>query len=451
MIILLLFCCTRAENSYVDDVEKIKQLVEDKQYGPARELLDKMIKRGYHVTASHYRLRAECELHLGMPEEALDDVESSFQREPFDHEKKLLHMVACKAHLMLGMIEEAEVDASSAGNKEFIQTTKDYRTTLDEAEAKYDDENYVEAAKLYDLIVQASPKAINILKKRLEIALYLGESKVIDEMSALLIGKYTEDTDLHFNRGVALICQMKFDDARSTLKHVEVSMDDPPSNISKYYPIIRDLQSYVTRIQSFLDKRKISDADGLMSGFYENISTICTQRSKIYGRYLFYKARIAYFNNDVQTARKVIDDAIYLAPEKMTYMFRADLCMKSGEYNIAISDYSQVLLDDRTYTMAKQGLLKAKAAKRANEAVDYYAILNVSKTATKEEIKQKFRKLTHEWHPDKFASSDEKRREAELKMTQLNKAYEILSDDEKRAWYDSGNDIEELSQANFRS
>jgi molecular chaperone DnaJ len=59
---------------------------------------------------------------------------------------------------------------------------------------------------------------------------------------------------------------------------------------------------------------------------------------------------------------------------------------------------------------------------------DYYKILGVDKNASKEEIKQAFRKLAHQHHPDK--GGDEK------KFKEINEAYSILSNDEKRQQYD---------------
>jgi len=59
---------------------------------------------------------------------------------------------------------------------------------------------------------------------------------------------------------------------------------------------------------------------------------------------------------------------------------------------------------------------------------DYYEILGVSEDASQEEIKKAYRKLAHEHHPDKGGDEE--------KFKKINKAYQVLSDEEKRSKYD---------------
>jgi DnaJ-class molecular chaperone len=65
---------------------------------------------------------------------------------------------------------------------------------------------------------------------------------------------------------------------------------------------------------------------------------------------------------------------------------------------------------------------------------DYYDILGVSKDATQEEIKKAYRKQAVEWHPDKHEDKDKEA--AEKRFKEINEAYQVLSDSQKRSAYD---------------
>ena len=63
---------------------------------------------------------------------------------------------------------------------------------------------------------------------------------------------------------------------------------------------------------------------------------------------------------------------------------------------------------------------------------DYYEILGIDKGASEEEVKKAFRKLAIKYHPDKNQGN----KEAEEKFKEVNEAYQVVSDPEKRARYD---------------
>ncbi|WNE41060.1 MAG: Chaperone protein DnaJ [Mycoplasmataceae bacterium] len=78
-------------------------------------------------------------------------------------------------------------------------------------------------------------------------------------------------------------------------------------------------------------------------------------------------------------------------------------------------------------------------------AKKYYQILEVNENTSSEDIRKSYRKLATQWHPDKWANKTiEERLKATEKMQELNEAYEVLGDEEKRRRYNSG-----LSERDF--
>ncbi|HAT44976.1 MAG TPA: hypothetical protein DCS90_07715, partial [Ktedonobacter sp.] len=67
---------------------------------------------------------------------------------------------------------------------------------------------------------------------------------------------------------------------------------------------------------------------------------------------------------------------------------------------------------------------------------DYYAILEVSPTATQNEIKRSYRRLARKYHPD----LNQQARDKHFKL--LNEAYKILGDPPQRATYDQQRKLE---------
>lgn len=63
---------------------------------------------------------------------------------------------------------------------------------------------------------------------------------------------------------------------------------------------------------------------------------------------------------------------------------------------------------------------------------DYYELLEVSRDCSGDELKKSYRRLAMKYHPDRNPGN----KEAELHFKEINEAYEVLKDEQKRAAYD---------------
>lgn len=111
---------------------------------------------------------------------------------------------------------------------------------------------------------------------------------------------------------------------------------------------------------------------------------------------------------------------------------------KYDEAVVKAKEYlSQHRNDGAFHQLAQEAERRLKISKRK----DYYKVLGVDKSASERDIKKAYRDLAKKYHPDKVAADE--REAAEIKFREVAEAYEVLSDEEKRARFDSGQDLEE--------
>jgi DnaJ family protein C protein 3 len=95
----------------------------------------------------------------------------------------------------------------------------------------------------------------------------------------------------------------------------------------------------------------------------------------------------------------------------------------------------------------REKLQEAHNLLRRSKNKDYYKVLGVDREADDRELKKAYRKLTKQYHPDKYRG-ELSTEEVHKKMSSINEAYEVLSDPELRARFDNGHDPNSPEQPN---
>lgn len=112
---------------------------------------------------------------------------------------------------------------------------------------------------------------------------------------------------------------------------------------------------------------------------------------------------------------------------------RGDVLMKKEEWDQAAAVYEKAF---NTSGRSSQEILdkvnKARGRAKQAKSKDYYKVLGIPRDADKKTIRKAFNKLAKENHPDHGGSQE--------KMSQINEAYEVLSDPELRERFDNGDD-----------
>uniref|UniRef100_T1HHW2 Uncharacterized protein n=2 Tax=Rhodnius prolixus TaxID=13249 RepID=T1HHW2_RHOPR len=132
-------------------------------------------------------------------------------------------------------------------------------------------------------------------------------------------------------------------------------------------------------------------------------------------------------------------DALNINRDPEVLCDRAEAYTDNEMYDEALRDYYEVTDGNGNYQRAKEGIQRVQKLQKQSEKRDYYKILGVKRSATKREIIKAYRKAAQQWHPDNFPEGAEKKA-AEKKFIDIAAAKEVLTNEDKRAKFDQGED-----------
>ncbi|KAL9548726.1 hypothetical protein MBANPS3_005543 [Mucor bainieri] len=125
---------------------------------------------------------------------------------------------------------------------------------------------------------------------------------------------------------------------------------------------------------------------------------------------------------------------------KEALMHLGEMKLNANDFEGAVRDLEQAFeASGQQDNQIRQLLQRAQQLLKQSKKRDYYKILDISRDADARTIKKAYRKKAHEWHPDKYSGELDKDQVAS-KMADINQAYEVLSDPEKRDQFDNGFD-----------
>lgn len=110
---------------------------------------------------------------------------------------------------------------------------------------------------------------------------------------------------------------------------------------------------------------------------------------------------------------------------------------ESGDWEAAVRELKSLQETNPQDTSIAKELRQAELELKKSKRKDFYKILGVEKDASENDIKKAYRKLAIVHHPDKNPDDAD----SEQRFKEIGEAYETLSDPEKRARYDSGEDL----------
>lgn len=249
-----------------------------------------------------------------------------------------------------------------------------------------------------------------------------------------------QDADAILVRGVCLYYQDAMDRAVPLFQHVLKLAPDHPKALEVY------------KRAKALKQKKDEGRDAYNAESYEEAYKLYTEALEIDPKNTSTNAKI-YFNratvlaklNKIEESIEDCSNALKLDPTYLKALLRrAKSYMGTGQYEEAVRDYEKAAKMDKSKDIRKL-LSDAKLELKKSQRKDYYKILGVDKNASTEDIKKAYRKRALVHHPDRHANASEgEKKEQEKKFKEVGEAYGILSDPQKRAKYDNGQNFEDL-------
>jgi len=138
------------------------------------------------------------------------------------------------------------------------------------------------------------------------------------------------------------------------------------------------------------------------------------------------------------------DAALKVQPDcRGAFLHKSSALQAAGDLEGASAAISELLSFHPGDGVAQERQGKLRFEVRKAKRPDYYGLLDISSVTSGPEIKASYKKQCLLWHPDKHEEG-EPREKAEARFKLIGEAYDVLSDERKRALYDEGHDMEAI-------
>ncbi|KAI9487968.1 hypothetical protein BDB00DRAFT_773427 [Zychaea mexicana] len=393
-------------------------------------------------TATYYANRAAALTMLGKYKEAAADCRSATDIDPSNVKA---YMRAGKCHINLGNLEEAtrqyeqayQLDSNNAQVQRECQNLQSVKSYIGQMEAYMNGNQWGLAGNSLDRAItfvdkDRVPVKWNIW--RAECALGQKKWSEASRIVNYLVRLDTQNPDVLYLR--AHVFYGQGDNAKAIAHCMEALRCDP--DFTKARILVkkaRALDAQKEKGNAAFKANNLQEAYDAYTAALEIDDKNDVLNAKLYSN----RAAVLQKLKKFQEALEDCDKALKLDPDfTKVYSRRAACYMELEEYEEAVKDYRHLTELDAGNREYRGLLQKAELELKKSQRKDYYKILGLTKSATDSEIKKAYRKLALQYHPDKNAGDVK----AEAKFKEVGEAYDVLSDSQKKARYDSGADLE---------
>lgn len=264
---------------------------------------------------------------------------------------------------------------------------------------------------------------------------YIDNDDILSAVSDLRsVNRLTQDSLQGYYRVSSLLYQLGH--VADSLKEIRecLKLDPEHKDCFTLYKKIKKVDKGLTDAQQNLEEQKFGDcieaAEKVLKAEKEVLMVMFSAKQLLCTCHV----KDEQYTVAVTKCREALD--IHKDPSVLCD--RAEAYLETEMFDDAIHDYQAALEIEEHNQRAREGLEKARKLQKQSERRDYYKILGVKRTATKQEVVKAYRKAAMKWHPDNFR--DDEKKIAEKKFIDIAAAKEVLTDPEKRRQFDSGED-----------
>mmetsp|Transcript_19713 Transcript_19713/g.19816 ORF Transcript_19713/g.19816 Transcript_19713/m.19816 type:complete len:505 (-) Transcript_19713:32-1546(-) len=379
-------------------------------------------------------------LRLQKYKEALSDLNSALSIQPI-YESALAQRG--KLQLRMGRCQEAEKDLLLLQSKypksreiEFLKSAQICVGALRQAETSFTRRDWSKAREHYSNAIRHAETAPTLLLQRAWTSYHMHDVYEAIADTGKLLRLESDNIQALELRGSCYYVLGEFDMA---MNHYRSGLKSDPEHkgCKSGYRLVKKLTGYITKAEKAISSKDFENAIKHLKNVIETDKEHQTSVPKAFKDLSEVYKKLKMFRESKDAIRSVIN----LSPnDAQAYRMMGNLLVELEELEDAVQNLKKAVELNSEDNSIAEDLKKAEAALKQSKQKDYYKILGVSRRATEKEIKKAYREQALQWHPDKHTGEEEKEK-AEKQFQLVAEAYEVLSDDEKRAKYDRGEDV----------
>ncbi|EKX44009.1 hypothetical protein GUITHDRAFT_72696 [Guillardia theta CCMP2712] len=357
-----------------------------------------------------------------------------------------------KIHTSQGRFQEAREDVQALLKSKDSASLRETLSNLHLAEQAYDaaktlleQKNYQAARDHLNKAIDVASDCVQLLLMRAECHLKLGdrENALADTGKALKV-------DSKHMAALAMRGQAYYemDELDMAQRHFREGLRlDPEHKVCKQaYRKIKQMENVAKAAQKEMDSKQYNEA--LES--YEKGAKIDPNHVLFTGKMNLGRCQVLIklkkYREAIEACSEVMNIPEQIHDRMQTLLSRAEALQGLEDWEEAVRDCERALNLQKDSHEAKEKLERAKQLLKKSKMKDYYKVLDVPKDADDRAIKKAYKKKALTMHPDKTKEESDL---ANRKFHEIAEAHEVLTDPEKRAKYDRGEDpINEQPQGN---